>query len=531
VLALPSDVSTASSPTDRRFTALLVFLALVAWLPLALERFPPITDLPEHEAAIGVMAGLLRGDAVTAATWWVDPVRSQYLLYDFAGALLALVTGSAVVADRLLLALVAVAYPLSAARLLRALGRDRRLAIFACMPFFGRALVVGFLPFCASVPLAFFLLAEFVRQCREPSWGRASVLVVLAVALFYLHVDAYVVAALVTALFSLILRLAVRPVRIGRAVRGVALDLAPWVPSVMCALRWTRAGSLEFIPGRTVGYMSLWRSVKAVPLWIHDPWPAKFDDVAGFVWWTGILLVVASHLDAIRRERRRDLLLLHAPLALCIALVVALPFHVGAASMLNVRLATFVALAVLLPLPAPRGKVGVVALVCAGVATVILSVGSARHMRRARQADLGDFASLIDRLRPGDKVELLHFQTGSSATYFPPWLHVGAYHVALHGGVSEWTFAHLAHWPVHVKPEAAPPPRPAFWDTSPCLFRNAVDGAWANWVMVEGPNDPFATEPPGPRYERAASSGRFVLYRRVDGTWDGDPALDVGPCR
>jgi hypothetical protein len=57
---------------------------------------------------------------------------------------------------------------------------------------------VGFPPFCARVPLDFFLLAEFVRQCRQPSLGRAVALVVLAVAFFYLHVDASVVAAPVT---------------------------------------------------------------------------------------------------------------------------------------------------------------------------------------------------------------------------------------------------------------------------------------------------------------------------------------------
>jgi hypothetical protein len=511
----------------------LVLLAIVAWLPLGLERFPPITDLPEHEAAIRIVRDLLRGDPATRATWELDTFQSQYLVYHIAGALLALVTGSAVVADRALLAIVAVSYPLAAASLLRALGRDPKLAVFACMPFFSRALTVGFLPFCASVPVAFFTLAVFLRQCRAPSWWRGALLAILGTALFYLHVNAYVVATSACGVMSAIMRFPRERGRVLRFVWAVMRDLAFWGPSAFCALRWSLAGSLEGrggVLGDNVGRMPLWRSVKALPLWIHDPWPARFDDGAGFLWWLGVLLLLATNLEALWKERRRTVLLLYAPLTVCVTLVLALPFRVGAAGMLNVRLATFVAVALLLPLPPPRGRGGAVALALAAVATIVLSVGSTYHVRAARAAELGDFSSLLDLMTPGQKVTGLHFQPRSDAAYYPPWIHVGGYHVAEHGGVSEWTFAHLSHWSVHERPGVAGPTRPPFWNFAPCLFRNAEDGAWADWVLVEGTMDPFALEPPGPRYQRVASSGRFVLYRRTSETWPGDPALDPGPC-
>jgi hypothetical protein len=518
----------------RWLLPLLVVLALFAWLPLAVERFLPITDLPEHEAAIRVIADLLRGDPVAKAAWELDLGRSQYLLYHFAGALLALVTGSATVANRILLALAAVGYPLATASLLRSLGRDPRLAVFACMPFFGRALTIGFLPFCASIPVALYALAIFVQQCRAPSRTRAALLVLVGIALFYLHVNAYTVTVLVSVVVSAIVRFPRERRGLLQAAGGMARDLWVWIPSAACAVHWSMEGSLEgptgVLGGENVARMALWRSVKGLPLWIHDPWPAKFDDAAGLLWWIGILLVVFTNLGAFRKGGPREVLLLYAPLAVGVALVLALPFRVGAAGMLNVRLATFVALAVLLPLPAPRGAWGAGALALGGAATLILSIGSALHVHAARQAELGDFGSLVDRMAPGQKVEELHFQMRSPAGYYTPWIHAAGYHVALHGGIAEWTFGHLAHWSVHLREGAAGPARPPFWDLNPCLFRNAQDGEWADWVLVEGDTDPFAGEPPGPRFERAARSGRFVLYRRTDGTWTGDASADPGPC-
>jgi hypothetical protein len=433
-----------------------------------------------------------------------------------------------------LLALVAIGYPLGAAALLQALGRDPKLAVFACLPFFGRALAIGFVPFCASMPVVFVALALFVRQCRAPTRRRAVGLGILGVVLFYLHVDAYLVAALASAAMSLVLRLPGLRERKVSVVWAVMRDLAFWIPSALLVVRWYLAGSLQTrggSAGTDVGRMEVWRAVKALPLWIHDPWPARFDDGAGLLWWLGVLALVATNFDALRRERPGQIMLLYAPLGVGVLLVLALPFHVGAAGMLNVRLATFVALAVLLPLPPVRGWGGRTAITLAVTATLVLSVGSAVHMRSASHAELGDFSSLLETMRPGERVESLHFQARSDAAYAPPWMHVEAYHTAERRGISEWTFGHLPHWSVHLRASAAGPTHPLFWNVGgACLFRNAEDGAWSNWVLVEGDIDPFANDPPGPRYELARRSGRFSLYGRTSGTWPGDPARDPGPC-
>src|SRR6185437_1969927 len=133
----------------------------------------------EHVAAIATMARLLPGGG-GAADYAISWQQSQYLLYDLVGAVLTRVIGDAVLANRLLLVGVAIAWPYALRSLLRALDRDDRVAILAPATFWNRALTIGFLPFIASVPLALFGLATLLRQLAAPTRKRGVVLALLA---------------------------------------------------------------------------------------------------------------------------------------------------------------------------------------------------------------------------------------------------------------------------------------------------------------------------------------------------------------
>ena len=122
-------------------------------------RYLPFTDLPEHVAAIATLARLLPGGG-GAPAYAISWSSSQYLLYDLIGAVLTRIIGDAVLANRLLLAAVAIAWPYAARSLLRALDRDERVAILAPATFWVIARSRSeFLPFVASVPVALFSLA------------------------------------------------------------------------------------------------------------------------------------------------------------------------------------------------------------------------------------------------------------------------------------------------------------------------------------------------------------------------------------
>ena len=129
------------TPTHRRPDAAaprvwsIVFwlTAVASALPLFAVRYLPLTDLPEHVAVIATLARLMPGGG--GAPYELALGDSQYLLFHAVGAVLARIVGDAVLANRLLFASVAVLWPVSARSLLRAMGRDERLAIFAGMVF------------------------------------------------------------------------------------------------------------------------------------------------------------------------------------------------------------------------------------------------------------------------------------------------------------------------------------------------------------------------------------------------------------
>ena len=100
------------------------------------------------------------------------------------------------------------------------------------------------------------------------------------------------------------------------------------------------------------------------------------------------------------------------------------------------------------------------------------------------------------------------------------------------GGVSEPSFSVLGHWPIHFRSAAAPPSKPeAFWEFSPCAFRNTTDGPYFDYVLVRGRVDPFADAPPGPVFMPILRESDWTLYAKVTNAESPpDSAPDEGPC-
>src|SRR5205085_10073618 len=119
------------------------------------------------------------------------------LLYYLAGAALAFPFGTAERANLVLLSLTAIAFPYSLRALLKALGLDQRLALFGCVLFWSQALLIGFFNYVAALPLVLWGLSLAVR--RDRPWALA----LAAVALFYLHLSAFIFFAPAAAMASL----------------------------------------------------------------------------------------------------------------------------------------------------------------------------------------------------------------------------------------------------------------------------------------------------------------------------------------
>src|SRR5438094_370733 len=73
--------------------------------------------------------------------------------------------------------------------------RDARLALFAVPLFWSQSLLIGFFNYVAALPLLLAALALAVRDAAAPILRRTALLAVCAVALFYLHLSAFVLFA------------------------------------------------------------------------------------------------------------------------------------------------------------------------------------------------------------------------------------------------------------------------------------------------------------------------------------------------
>jgi hypothetical protein len=498
--------------SDRRHDLFFWLTAIAVALPLLVVEHAPFTDLPEHVAAMATMAKLLPGGG--GAPYVVAFGSSQYLVYHAVGGVLTRIVGDALLANRILLAAVAIAWPLSLRSLLRAHGRDERVAIFGSMLVWNRALLVGFLPFVASVPIALFALATVVRQLEAATRRRAVILAVLSLTLFYTHVSSFVLFAL-----SACAMIAVRRV-------NVVATAAPLVPSAIAAALWWRAGSLEGARGRieVVMHMPIAASLHALPAWTFDIWTSHVDDLCAGVWWTafGVLLAIG-----LRRDAR---LFTWIPFVCTLGVYLVTPVQLGAAGLLNVRLAPLLALFALPGAAVDGVRVTRLATTAAGIVAIVMAVSSGFEMRRLEREQLGDIESVLSHARPGSRLVTLDLEARTGRMVFWPYVFAGSLH-RLHGGrVASYSFSELPHWPLHYAPGEAPPAKQVpLAIYAPCTYRYRADGDYYDYVLVQGRTNPFADPTPGPPFTAIAHAGAFTLFGKTGGAAD-EWTPDRGPC-
>lgn len=509
---------------ERPWRLALFGAAVASAVPLWCARFLPFADIPQHVAAIGMLRH-----------WW-DPAwqletryalnlgDSQYFVYHATGAALSVLTGSAESANRLLLTVVAIAFPYALRSLLSALDRDERLALFGAPAFWSAPLMMGFAPYVAAVPVAVWAIALFVRQARSPSRARAFGLLCVACVLFGLHLSAYFAFLATVGLIAIALYR--RPATIARALAWVA-------PSAALATLWMLRGSLAMpaaakLDEGQVGFVSTRALARELPIWAHDIWRTHVDEACALVLSIALIALVFQ-----RGRAPGDRWLARAawaPLLVAGFAYWVLPYNIGAATMLDVRMATFVVLFVPVVLAPRAGLAGSLPLIAVLVSHAVGVASSSVEVRRAEQEELGDIDRLIDRIPVNASVLTLPVHLTSEYTHWPPWSFIGSYHLARAGGVATMSFTEIRHW--LVRDRATFSQHPLFWTLAPCSFRNAIDGPSVDYLLVRAPHDVFRTRPPGPRWRQVDHEREWWLYEREPGAfWPAISARpDPGPC-
>jgi hypothetical protein len=520
--------------------------ALLA-LPLWLVPYPPLLDMSQHAAAIEV----LRQSIFTRAghpVYEPNLGHSQYLALHLLGAALAALGIPALVVCKMLLTAVAAATPAALARLMRSLGRDQRLALLAPLLFWNRALITGFLPYVASIPVLLFALSEAVRFARRPTVKDGLVLAVLAVVAFYLHGATYLLLVCIAAALTLRLlpltfrsqsvaswprlanspKTATRKTTFVRWLGALGLRLSWLAPSMLFAGLFMVFGKLAMREGtrtdQEVDWMDGSRALYTLPLWVSDLFKSHVDEVISLLWWGLVLLVLFL---GRARARHRGLLSVAAlPFALSLLLYFVMPFRVGGGVFLNVRLAPVVALFALVLLGLPRGNKGD-RLVVGGVLLSFAMGGFVGYESIVQAREVEGLQALLRNIPPEADLLQLNFKRKSQRSHLDPWNQIGAYHEANGGRSATYSFASFRHWSIRYRSNVVAPALPgAFFP--PCSFRNAIHGPRFAYVLVQGIRDPFLTMPHGPKFERKARAGGFVLYARTEGSWPD--RSDLGPC-
>jgi ABC-type arginine/histidine transport system permease subunit len=488
----------------------------------------PIADLPQHVAEIASLRHFFDPAWRVQEHFTLVLGKTQYLLYYLAGAVLAVPLGSAERANIVLLSAIAVALPYALRSALRAFGRDERLALFGCVLFWNQALIMGFFNYLAALPVTLWCVAAAARQMRDPTRARGAAIALGAVAVFYLHVLAFVVCVLAIVCCAWWLDASTKlRVRLGALPRR----LVYLVPAALCSLLWFVGSDVIQRPLRegapALSFAGPLERLARIPDALLDIWWSRAHVAHAFVALAAIVAILwTGRIHKSATAERKVLAVLSAS---CAAFYLLLPSRVGFAMFLNERYAIWAVLFGVMLLPRARGRAGALALALTALAGIWASA-NATGEARAFDMEVGRFDEVLARAQPGKRTLALIFDNTSYTAKFPPYVHFGAYYRARYGGVATFSFAGMPQSPFRYRDEAKPPKsRRGEWN--PCSFRNAIEGSYYDYVLVRGSIDPFSREPPGPRWRRIAHDGSWSLFERVAGAEVPRGAHpDRGPC-
>jgi len=514
---------------------LIFFCAILAVIPLWVAQFLPFSDMPEQVAAIALLRHWWDPTWLVSKDYFLAFGDSQYFIYHAVGALLTTVVGSAELANRILLTAVGFSYPYALRSLARSLGRDERIALFAPAAFWSAPLLMGFIPFVASVPAAAWAISAVIKRGRGPHTKAAWVqLSLIAIAIFYLHVSAYI---FLLACAGLITTLSVfdrdTPPPFPRGIADVFIRLTWILPSALFGVAWAARGSLRsHVNDASVldqAQYPPWKdTIKQLPVWAHDIWMSHIDEACAVGFWGAfaVILVLSKSPPNPRSSR-----IAYIPLCVAIALFICLPYSLGTGAMLNTRMAVFVTYFAPLVLLPDQSRVIRAAFAAVVASMLILSIDSAYEIRLTEKDELGDANRLIDKIPARASVLMLPYRWPSTHTHWPAWNYLASYHVARTGGMSSVSFTELAHWPIRKRPGLAPAKRLPFWTVGgPCLFRNSTDGPLFDYVLTRGGGDPLGHVPIGPIWKRIDTERDWSLYARQEGEYAPGGVIDYGPC-
>lgn len=490
-------------------------IACLLTLPLFLVHRPPLQDLPQHAAAVQVLARY--GDARWhfAEYFEIHLARTQYLTVYLAAVPLARIFG-AVFAIKAIIAVAWVATPLSLLTLLRALGKDGWLSLLALPLTYNAHAMTGFVNFIAAIPLMFFGIACAIRTYQKPTRRRSLTLAALLLVTFYTHIVPFGV-----------LLLAVVALAFDRKPSLLLQRLMPAIPCAIAALIWALtspagtkltqlgkpgAGSL---PPR---YAPLPEAIHNFADWLTPGLVGDADSTRLVIWFLLCLLLAA--LAAAYKPRMKEStesqlgraasLRLAFLLPACVAGYFWLPLSYDFMWPISLRFPLLAAYLVPLWLVyAPATARRAAAVVATGLAASALMDVSAAFQQFER-TDLRGLDEVISRIPQGSRVAGIVYNPRSDVMRQPSLLQSVGWVQAERGGAVMFTFADFPQSPFSFRENNRPPRVAPRWEWEPNRVVPERDLRWYEYVLVHDGPGALARSP---NLTEVTQSGHWALWR------------------
>lgn len=491
----------------RAFELVLALVASYAALPLWAVEHPAIQDLPQHLAAVRVLANYGDPDLAFSQYFTIELARTQYIAYYLAAIVLSWPFG-VLVANKILITASIVGTPFALRSLLGALGNDERLALFAIPLTWNAHLILGFLNFTAAIPLALAGLAIAVRLRREWSLRRAILLGLVTVVCFYTHIVPFAFLGLGAAL-----------VAIDRDWKRSGYRLLPLVPAGIAAIVWTQVSAagestMSAASGGgdrgVAGFMSASQAIAEIPMWLTDVLHGTLDEEL-LVAFVIVLFLAAATGERNGASAVRARVTILGPIAA--ALYFVTPASYDWIWPINARFPLLALVFAIPALPRPRGWIGAFVL----AAITAISLASSAEVKRAfagfDHEEFGTLEEATESIPEGARVAGLVFDRGSRHVKFSPFIHAVAWVQAEKGGAVMFTFADFPQSPFAFRGDRRPPRVPPRWEWMPERVDPARDLAWFDYVLVRGGPGRIASQRDA--FEMVHRDERWSLWRRV----------------
>jgi hypothetical protein len=486
-----------------RFVLLFAALLAVAAVPVLVSRDLPLFDYPNHLARLHVLAAWSDSADLQrfyAVAWRPLPNLAMDLLVPPLAPVLPLAwAGKAFVLITLFL------LAAGAALLHRVLfGTWSAWSCLAFLLLYSRVLLWGFLNYLFGLGLGLIAFAVWVALARRPAGLRLAVASIFALAVFFAHLLAYGLLA-VLMLGHAAGRALQRRGSPRRAVGEFLIAVAALVPA-LAVLALATPGSA----GGTIGFGHFARKLDLL-FSVFDNYNRPFD-IAGFV------LVIAALAVAFWRGWVRIETSMALPLTLLTLVYLAMPSRLATAYGADHRLPLLLGLVVVAASGWRRGARGQRLFLSAALALFLARIAVVTASWQASDRVYGPALAALDHLPEGSRlavaypVEALHSQP-TPLTHFPTLA------VARRDAFVPTLFAFPTQQPITLRPgyralaDRLSPQRlwNAFAGDGPALDQSESDALGAYYHIVFVGRAPFVP-PTTPTLAPVFLAPRFALY-------------------